>query len=68
MHQAVYKITVLTVVVISLHQKKHIRRNKPSAIQAAHFLSLNLKRAIIINTDFFADKPKIHTATILSMY
>jgi len=51
--------------VISLHHKKHIRRNKPSAIQAAHFLSLNLPRAKIINTNFFADKQKKnHTLTV----
>jgi len=43
---------------ISLHHKKHIRRNNPPAIQAAHFLSLDLPRAIIINTDLFADKQK----------
>jgi hypothetical protein len=56
--QAVYKITVLTVVVITLHQKSHIHRNKPSAIQEAHYMPLNLQRAIKINTDFFADKQK----------
>jgi poly-beta-hydroxyalkanoate depolymerase len=57
--QAIYKIPVLYVVVKSLHQNGHIRINKPSAIQAVNFLSLNLQRAILIKIDFFAGKKKI---------